>query len=538
MIPENMHGQLLETSRKLIELLRPESEEDVRIVQKGLMLYQQGMVRNRKLVGGSIWATVQDVTPVRIYISLSAPADSSCTCPEEAFCRHRMAAFLHAYSEIGSPTNWVEDWCGPLRERAAAGKAGLQRAKELMKTGGIPALDYDSWTQSFQETFRSVLSSYGRPTPYIISQLVQVYFRQVEASIPFKSEYSELYELVSAIEAFHLLTDLGEEQGFANEMVERFYGYVFDNLEDKIEESAYHLAQRSMPFEFDPFLERLAEDSGRFLLHPDLFSHACINIYRSLWSTLFRKTSWREKERDRLEKLMEGKTGFPEELALAHHYFLQRRDQEAIEVIRKAEQPALHYLLYWLKELKISDTKRMGPYIEYLVQQNKSYMNNLHDFIAVRFYVSHAFSLVSYYCNETGRVELLERMLVQSLPYSFNEYEYYVFEKGDFEKWVELYSYANFDEQALPTDKLKILQKENPAAMLPILHRAVDVLISQKNRSSYRLAVRHLKKLRTVYKKLKRVSEWEKFFGMLLTRNKRLRAFHEECVRGKLIHAE
>ena len=63
-------------------------------------------------------------------------------------------------------------------------------------------------------------------------------------------------------------------------------------------------------------------------------------------------------------------------------------------------------------------------------------------------------------------------------------------------------------------------------------------MISQKNRSSYKVAVRVLKKLRTVYKKLKRTSEWEAFFSQLLERHKRLRAFHAECERSKLIEVK
>ena len=73
--------------------------------------------------------------------------------------------------------------------------------------------------------------------------------------------------------------------------------------------------------------------------------------------------------------------------------------------------------------------------------------------------------------------------------------------------------------------------------LLPILHQAVDGLIEQKNRVSYKQAVRLLKKLRTIYKKLKRVPEWEAFIDKLLKRYKRLRAFQEECVRAKLVGA-
>lgn len=46
-----------------------------------------------------------------------------------------------------------------------------------------------------------------------------------------------------------------------------------------------------------------------------------------------------------------------------------------------------------------------------------------------------------------------------------------------------------------------------------------------------------MKKLRTLYNKLKRQDDWQLFLELLLEKTKRLRAFQEECKRGKLIDA-
>ena len=73
--------------------------------------------------------------------------------------------------------------------------------------------------------------------------------------------------------------------------------------------------------------------------------------------------------------------------------------------------------------------------------------------------------------------------------------------------------------------------------LLPILHLQVVRLIASKNRSSYREAVRYLKKLRTIYKKLKQVNTWDSYIHYISDTNKRLRAFQEELKKGKLIDA-
>jgi hypothetical protein len=47
-----------------------------------------------------------------------------------------------------------------------------------------------------------------------------------------------------------------------------------------------------------------------------------------------------------------------------------------------------------------------------------------------------------------------------------------------------------------------------------------------------------LKKLRSIYKKLNKETTWEYYLENLLEDTKRLRAFQEECQRGKLVHVE
>ena len=89
----------------------------------------------------------------------------------------------------------------------------------------------------------------------------------------------------------------------------------------------------------------------------------------------------------------------------------------------------------------------------------------------------------------------------------------------------------------ISSDRIKILQNNAPEVLLPLYHQAIQADIDGKNRTYYKQAVRKLKKLRTLYKKMKRLDDWNDYFDILLTRTKRLRAFQEECKRGKLIDA-
>ncbi|MNP16840.1 hypothetical protein D3C76_1092490 [compost metagenome] len=71
--------------------------------------------------------------------------------------------------------------------------------------------------------------------------------------------------------------------------------------------------------------------------------------------------------------------------------------------------------------------------------------------------------------------------------------------------------------------------------VLPLYHQDVERYILEKNRQSYKQAVRLLKKLAGFYKKLKEQDRWQAYLEQLAARFSRLRAFQEELRKGKLI---
>lgn len=536
MIPDAQVPKLKQAAVELKKMLRPESEEDARIVQKGLMLYRQGLVHHVKFIGGTVWATVQDVTPVRVYVNLSDPEESTCTCPAYGFCRHRMATFFQAYGQVDSVSDWVDEWRKPAKESLEAEKWGLKKAKDLLKNRQSDTQDYRGWVEEFENNFEEIVLGQGNPTPYVIANLFQAYLRQIRASAPLKQEWRSLYELVGYLYAFKQLTALSVKLEHSDQTVDRYYRYLFETIEEDIDDLIATLSVHSLPFDFDPFIEELRRETAELVEHEDGFHYERMNLYRLMWSHLLKSPSWRDEERHRLEAFGEGRRTQAEEVALAHQYFLSRRDKDTLDHLRKLGLHTLPFTFYWIQELiSQGDNNRAGDYIEYMTQHIRAALAKMDRYHQARDFTRYALRTAAPYFRTGGREDLYEKMLAQTLPYSFIEYEDFLFAKEQYAKWGELYTYANEDSLSVPNDKIKIVQKADPEVLLPILHQTVDRLIAQKNRASYKQAVRLLKKLRTIYKKLKRVPEWETFFATLLDRNKRLRAFHAECERGKLI---
>ncbi|MEC0213863.1 hypothetical protein P4H70_33625, partial [Paenibacillus ehimensis] len=82
---------------------------------------------------------------------------------------------------------------------------------------------------------------------------------------------------------------------------------------------------------------------------------------------------------------------------------------------------------------------------------------------------------------------------------------------------------------------LQTVEKHDPSLMLPLFHQAVERCIAEKNRTAYKNAVRLLKKLHTLYKKLNRSNDWDDFIYRLAMKYSRLRALQEELRKGKWI---
>src|SRR4051794_33911022 len=187
--------------------LKSESPEDAQIVQKGLLLYRQGLVSQLKLEHNAISAVVQDITPVKVKLDLSLPYLSECSCPIEGMCRHQMAVFFQILSYDHSVSQWVDDW----RTQQQAKTFTLQKAKDLLATTGHAKPDYQQWTEAFRVSFDSIMTESDKPRPFQMSERFATYTRRLKAGAPFEQEWKSLYLLVAAVITFEKMLQLSLE---------------------------------------------------------------------------------------------------------------------------------------------------------------------------------------------------------------------------------------------------------------------------------------------------------------------------------------
>ena len=95
--------------------------------------------------------------------------------------------------------------------------------------------------------------------------------------------------------------------------------------------------------------------------------------------------------------------------------------------------------------------------------------------------------------------------------------------------------YSGVTLDAIGQDMIKTVVASDPKIILPLYHHAVQQTVSLKNRAAYKQAVRYLKKMRPIYKKMKQENVFQDYLDYISLSTKRLRAFQEELQRSKLI---
>ncbi|MFT8322090.1 MAG: SWIM zinc finger family protein [Bacillus sp. (in: firmicutes)] len=518
-------------------LLDAENPTIQKIVEKGLLLYRQGFVSQVKIDNNAITGIVQDVTPAKVSLDLTFIQMSSCTCFANGFCRHQLALFFFLLGQTGKVSTWMTEWREPIKKPMDLKNLQLMKASDLLQDSDAKEPEYKDWVKGFNESFDVLIGENSHKT-YTITEMYYIYIRKLKSGTPFQNEWKLLYLLIGHVYTFKKMLLLSRTLEHSSETINRYYRHIYHDLLNHVEENINKLANFTLPFAFDAFLESLKDEVVDILTINANIKFESIHLFRMLWTNIFTKKQWHQEE---LARLMTKKTTFfTEKVASIHLQIILREDKQALETIRLLQIEIVPYMIYWIDYFNSRKAwNRLEPYIHAYIQLLKPYLSSEND----DFDYCHEFSIMAIksitpFCETKNRNDLLERIFMQTLPFSFQHYESYLYENGYLDKWIDLFTYMGIGIDMLDKFQIKTIQQYDQSLLLSLYHRSIQEHINLKSREHYRIAVRQIKKLRTLYKKRKMQKEFDRFLTLTLERTKRLRAFHEECRKGKLIHAE
>lgn len=397
---------------------------------------------------------------------------------------------------------------------------------------------YHRWVEYTDELFNNDILKKKSLPPYLVNLYGLMILKKLNRDDLYKvrREQHSLYKIVVNVRLLQNLQNWFETSRFSYQEIEDTCRQLFEIIYADIQNALKHLPS-PMPFSYDPICEKLRLDVRELLFLEGAFKHEILQIYWYVWKSLFTRPQLRNEELDFAEKTArKGANASSWQFAYMFQLFLSGRVEESLALLKNIGSNYLSYLLLFMDYYFAGKNwNGFTKLAQFLIEHIKDYLDTISYSLKQKFFYS-IDTVFHQFAKETGRYDLYEQLLIAMYPFATRELSYFYFERKEYRKLIEFVQLSNFSY--LSNDILRTIQKEEPQYLLPYYHRKVQMAIDQKNRQSYKEAVRHLKKLRTIYKKLKKEEKWEVYFEQLLHETKRLRAFQEECQRGKLINVE
>lgn len=516
-------------------------------LKRGFQYYKQNRVQTFSISEPrKMRAMVEGRENYGVYISLDNFPGSYCDCPVDGPCKH-IAAVLMYYADaqkrsVASLANAKAVISRPkAADAGAAASAGTgSRSALLKKLGGlIPGATVAQWREYLQ-LLTAPLAHTVRNPQYADRALAAI----AEAKPQLSPAAGMLFKLHAHL--FILENLLKPALPAAAPSLGYSLGYYTAVAVSELQAAVTGLMKNPLPLAAEPgewprvmdtlaYLrqEMLAEARDRSRDQP--YFSVCYDLLWRTWiapntdgATLY------SEELDALRQAGQNlETAHSRQsllLAESRMYFLLRDDRAAWELLRKAsERPGIYpdELISFLVPLaEDGHWSRLTSWLAEIGPLLTSRLYNLSDYAG---YWKEAVRHVPE--NEPLMWDTLSGML----PLSREIYEDLLLDYGKWQDWMDYQLSSGKVPSDFRVSDLQPLEKNAPELLLPFYHQAAERFVLEKNRHSYKAAVKLMKRLAKLYKKLKREERWEEFLEAFTSRNSRLRALQEELRKGKLI---
>ncbi|WLR41591.1 hypothetical protein LC087_11935 [Bacillus carboniphilus] len=527
---------ILTCSKELVKLLPPSDLDNQEIIKDGLHLYRDGRVYNASIE--FLTAKVQASRSESVRLSLDHFEESRCSCSDSGICSHMIAFFLYLYAKVDTVGTYVKQWRNPLGEnplemfkKLGLLKKGIDIVEEEEEEEE-EEISVDSWYKQFEAAFQEWDENTNkRSIHHVVQSFYHQYTAKLKRKAPRHKDFRELYFVHVALSSFNQLTKVVEKLDYDEASI---HHYVIPYLDQYFNEIIDLLPDIQINKHNQSLLEGSIKPVQKLLLNEGLFPYFRLHIYREAWSSLLNQEHWLINEKERLNG-MKGDNDEFYGLAIAHIEFLLKEDQAALDRLKPYGGSLLDYTLLWLEDLyHQEDWIRFKKYVPYVMEQVPAFLRIPLSFERKYQSIDQLLDYFSLFMESTGDQATFESLCKQTLPFSYKQYDLHLLNEKKYKRWIELQTVLKFQIDDLHNRDLIEVGKEDPEAIIPVLHQRIDYYIQKKNRSSYQEAVYYLKVLRNAYTHAKQHTDWNDFIYFLREKYKRLRAFQEELERGFL----
>ncbi|WP_342419282.1 SWIM zinc finger family protein [Paenibacillus sp. FSL H8-0168] len=523
-------------------------------IKRGSQYFKQGKVKEFAMPDADHIAAVVDGSELyEVDLHLSAFAASRCTCPVHTNCKHMIAVLLNYANEQERSVHALVNAHSAGFTRLAA-KADTRTTppsrsnlspdhKEatrnaLSKTASkIPDMPISEWHDLFDQCI-ALNRVNTQNSQYVQSALASIY----AVKPPLSPGMQQLFGLHAHLRVLEKLVPQSPMPGYPSHT---YMGYYTQIAADELKEAIERDFESPLGLTDEPMQEaRIAETLAylrRKMLTESRNGTYFSDTYYQFW------LNWVHPERqdssiytEELQHLQAAEEDLgttlarlPWMLARSWMHIYQSQDNEAWVLLQEAERAfplkiSSNQLLLFLQALrKAEDWVRLKDGLRHIGPLLHSHRDDhLQDYM-------HDWDVVLQHLPEAEQD--MWDTLVGMLPFAGGMYEEALLAHEKWRSWIDYQLSIRSEPLSFRVSVLQPIEKNAPELLLPFYHQAVERYVLEKNRASYKAAVKLLKRLFKLYKKMKQESRWELFFTTFTSRHSRLRALQEELRKGKLL---
>ncbi len=502
------------------------------ILERGWEYYHKGRVSDIELVGLKIQALVKGTKTYEAVIDLEEFANSDCNCSSEGFCKHIAALFFSLYAPFGRPELLLQQLKQAIMVRKKTSRGGAAHPDKKPAKPAAPAADSlpQEWHKYFEGLFHGFSISHQ-------NSIETFYQSALETLPPYAKEWRDSIQPIFLLHV--VLFIMRKIEQFYQETKSSYLSYYHENgckaaaeqCHSKLLEIVRGIdAGRSFAAEAKHWEATLSMLGEMALRGKDSPIH-WLFVYRMVWWNV-NDRGWMQKEIKRLELLLDKTDLLP-----------RRRD--ALIVARAHFDVALGDTASAFSRLDMLHTRNAGDFFLYLQHYHRlqkwqealiwlrwllpaMQKTNHDDF---RTFCQFWLDTTKHLDSDSEWVQVMESLL----PRSYYYYTAYLLQTNRYTQWVDLQLANRISPLSLYALELRAVEEHDPKLLLPLYHQAVERAVLEKNRASYKTAVKLLKKLHGIYKQMKQEDRFEHYIYRLADKFSRLRAFQEELKKGKWI---
>ncbi|WOV88024.1 hypothetical protein QWT69_02575 [Sporosarcina oncorhynchi] len=513
-----LHEHEIDEFMKAIKhAFRPDDQDDVQIIRDAVAIVRKGVQIEYKSAndGRRIDATFIEADHVTVQL-YPLKQDAMCTCIHPGWCVHKVAVIFHLYSQFNSLTEWLHDW---------------QRREIEQMVLTISERTPEAWNDVLDRLTKPLYKLAPGENPNVFIHETSLMDQKVIPLYPFEWEWKPLFELFYRL---HLVEAAwpylqGHLEGVKHLSYREWQVKMWLTEQiDKINDQVQSLSNKLRLFETDAFYKSLEENVRRFILNSDGLFESRLDIYSSVSELLYVDPATQKKE---LAFLLE--TDDVDAPFFAAYFHLTQGDVQALAEV--AEKVGGELVDHWLPladfATDLDEMESLRIIMETIYPHIGAYFHEISMSTDKYHFIRLIDGLLEIADFTEARREELFMVYGESGVSTFGDF---LIERERFSEWAALMHRYDIPYDGIESDTMRFVLSNDPAAVMPLLHVYAMRFIQEKNRHSYRRAVRLFKNMKTGAKKSGKIEFWNNYIDTVREQFRRLRALAEEMEKGNL----